>query len=507
MKLIKKIGSVITVLSLILSLSVVVIADEKQTKTYENPRVLTSSGTKYLSGYVSYDPDLENALVSAWSNYKSEINVFRFSIYEDNIDLYYYILDLYPEYFYVANYISYETNSLGRVLYININYSYSKSFCELQKNKLDEKVDSILSKMRGIDKDEDKVVFIHDYIATHNEYDENGVTGDVDLVDDYSFTAYGCLVDGVSVCQGMSDAFVLLCKKVGIKAYIISSNEMVHAWNCVEINGKNYHLDITWNDSASDIGLGFNGTDFLDVKGFASHKYFMKSDSQMLALDHTSWNKICTASDSRTYSDYYWKDVYSHIYYIKGNQYFIRDSKLIKRNPSTGEKKVLYTIENGKYSVSGTDYVWYSKNAVLSYNYSDKFLLMNLSDGVYAYNLYSGEVSKVLDYNKDGYIGGILFEEDTLYYDLISVKNNKLFRLDSTNEKISLPDYSAVYGDANCDGNVGLADILELRKHLANYQNDINEFAADVNEDNQINLQDLLLLYKYFLKYDVVLGG
>ena len=172
--------------------------------------------------------------------------------------------------------------------------------------------------MNGISNDEDKIVFFHDYISSHNAYDPDGVSGDVEAVDDYSFTAYGTLVKNLSVCQGMSDAFILLCKRVGIDSVLASSEQMVHAWNLVRLNNRYYHLDITWDDSIFNANLDYASSDFLDVKGFVSHNYFMKSDSQMLKLDHYGWNKTKNAIDSSTFNNYYWNDVNSNIYYIKG---------------------------------------------------------------------------------------------------------------------------------------------------------------------------------------------
>lgn len=59
----------------------------------------------------------------------------------------------------------------------------------------------------------------------------------------------------------------------------------------------------------------------------------------------------------------------------------------------------------------------------------------------------------------------------------------------------------------NRSGNVDIADVLEMRKYLCNYGNDIDKTAADVNKDNSVDLIDLLLLYRYLLNYDVTLGG
>lgn len=500
MSIFKRIIAVLVIVSVLLSFSSVVSAEESQIKTFEY------SGEKYLST-VSYNTALEDTLTEAWSNFSSEVSILKYKIKEEDLSVYFQICDLYPEYFYVDSTIKYNCNLWGYINVIYIQYTDKIDVCQTQILQLDNIVDDIISKMNGINTDEDKVVFLHDYISTHTEYDSNAVSDDLDSIDNSSYNAYGCLVKGVAVCQGMSDAFVLLCKKVGVYSSLVSSAEMVHAWNLVKLGDNYYHLDITWDDTGSEVGIGYDGENFLDVKGFASHKYFIKSDEQIISLDHYAWEDTFTASDSDTYNNYYWKDVYSHIYFIKGFQYYIKNSNLIKRNPLTSEESVLYTIKKSSFSVDGANYVWDSKNAVLAYNYSDDFLLMNLSDGVYAYSINSGEITKVFSYSGNGYIGGILFENKTLYYDIISVKGNKLYKLEEGETEIVLPENSVVYGDLNKSGQVDLADVLEFRKYLCNYGNDIDIVAADVNRDNVANILDLLLLYRYLLNYDVILGG
>ena len=58
----------------------------------------------------------------------------------------------------------------------------------------------------------------------------------------------------VSVCQGYSNCYKLLLEKAGIPAqYIrgVSANGN-HAWNIIKLNGKWYHVDVTWDDELID---------------------------------------------------------------------------------------------------------------------------------------------------------------------------------------------------------------------------------------------------------------
>lgn len=60
-------------------------------------------------------------------------------------------------------------------------------------------------------------------------------------------------------------------------------------------------------------------------------------------------------------------------------------------------------------------------------------------------------------------------------------------------------------GDVNSDGEVNLADVTLLLKHLASWDVTVSE-AADVNGDEAVNLADVTLLLKYLAGWDVALG-
>lgn len=64
-----------------------------------------------------------------------------------------------------------------------------------------------------------------------------------------------------------------------------------------------------------------------------------------------------------------------------------------------------------------------------------------------------------------------------------------------------------LYGDVNRSGSVNQEDADDLKKHLAEYDIDIDAVAADVNRDNKVDLMDLLLIEKYLAGFDVTLGN
>ena len=62
-----------------------------------------------------------------------------------------------------------------------------------------------------------------------------------------------------------------------------------------------------------------------------------------------------------------------------------------------------------------------------------------------------------------------------------------------------------VSGDANFDGKVSIADVLCMKKRLANIPVTVNVSATDVTGDNEFDLADVLLMQKYLANYPVTL--
>ena len=111
-----------------------------------------------------------------------------------------------------------------------------------------------------------KVKLLYEYICTHYAYDDTLT----------KFSAYDGLTTGSMVCQG----YALLTYKVMWNADIpcrivtgTSSGEN-HAWNIVEVDGRWYNIDTTW-DAAEEIGGVMNWDFFLkNTEDFYGHTRF-----------------------------------------------------------------------------------------------------------------------------------------------------------------------------------------------------------------------------------------
>ncbi|OON97148.1 MAG: hypothetical protein ATN36_04020 [Epulopiscium sp. Nele67-Bin005] len=89
---------------------------------------------------------------------------------------------------------------------------------------------------------------VYNYIIDNVKYDKTALS--YSKVDGIRHTLFGALVDKEAVCDGYSKLFMHLCNSVGVPTTLLTgvADGTPHAWNQVEIDGKTYHVDVTWAD-------------------------------------------------------------------------------------------------------------------------------------------------------------------------------------------------------------------------------------------------------------------
>ncbi|MBP5433251.1 transglutaminase domain-containing protein [Ruminococcus sp.] len=134
----------------------------------------------------------------------------------------------------------------------------------LKRKQLEEAVQDAVEGARELRGDYYMVSYINNYIINNCEYTEG-------IGEDYSSTAYGCLVEGKANCEGYAKAFNLLASKMGLKSVLITgttnANEN-HAWNQVCVGLDWYNIDVTWSDT--------------DIYGEVRREYFLRPDFDFL---------------------------------------------------------------------------------------------------------------------------------------------------------------------------------------------------------------------------------
>ncbi|MGE5614750.1 MAG: transglutaminase domain-containing protein [Bacillota bacterium] len=213
-------------------------------------------------------------------------------------------------------------------LKVTLSYRYSKN----EYNRRKKNVTEALNKARHIVagsisadmSDFQKEKILHDYIVNNTRYDYENYLNNT--LSDESFEEYGCLVLGVAVCQGYSEAMKLLCDLSGIECMIVggeTNNEgrwESHSWNIVKIDGSYYHLDVTNDDPI-----------MADGSNVLKYDYFNLSDDEM-AIENR-WDR----------------SKYPACRSLKGGYHHMNG--LIAENKKEFEQKVAEAISNRKPAI------------------------------------------------------------------------------------------------------------------------------------------------------------
>ena len=182
---------------------------------------------------------------------------------EDAIDMVYEIDDKRTSSDY--DYLRYKTNSIyahivgfGNVLTVTYEFEYNETAKETLQ--VDETIKKLFEKWELNNKtDYEKIKKIHDYIIQNASYD----------TDTENYSAYDNLINKRSTCQGYMSIAYKMFTEAGIPCRIITGtgNKDSHGWNIVQLDGKWYNVDCTWEDPLTS-----------DGKSISTYDYFLKSD-------------------------------------------------------------------------------------------------------------------------------------------------------------------------------------------------------------------------------------
>ncbi len=128
------------------------------------------------------------------------------------------------------------------------NQAYYRDIIE---NKLHEYYDCV----RELETDYDKERAIYEKLANEVTYNEKDVTTPT------AHNIIGPFKDSITVCEGYSKAFALICNYCGIDSiYIEGDAGGPHAWNYVCLDGEWFGCDVTW-DGATELEEGVSCRD------------------------------------------------------------------------------------------------------------------------------------------------------------------------------------------------------------------------------------------------------
>lgn len=187
---------------------------------------------------------------------------------------------------YINNFISPYNNYKHRYISVSnwgkvsviIDNAYTPNEITMVNTKLKEITDKIIQKNMT---DKEKIRIFHDYIINNTKYDKEYVNNNLNDPNSYSHRASGTLLYSKSLCGGYSHTMSLFLNQLKIPNYRISSD--THIWNLVYLDGKWYHLDLTWDDPTTS-----NNSDIL------LHDYFLIDTKKLESYNtgHHSFNEI-----------------------------------------------------------------------------------------------------------------------------------------------------------------------------------------------------------------------
>ena len=200
---------------------------------------------------------------------ESKANIQVYNGHDDiTIDEFKIVFDAYrrdhTEQFWLGS--SYNYSYFGStVTSISPEYIMSGEKLDDAKAEFESAADGILEQLSPEMSDYEKEKKLHDILAARCVYVES----------ENAHNAYGALVQGKAVCEGYAEAMQYLLQRAGIQSLLVfgssknptSGANEPHAWNMVRIDGKYYHLDLTWNDQSSHLYYAyFNLTDSVITK-------------------------------------------------------------------------------------------------------------------------------------------------------------------------------------------------------------------------------------------------
>lgn len=131
---------------------------------------------------------------------------------------------------------------------------------------------------------------IHDTICMHVIYGETAAEGAHDIL--------GTIIKRSSVCEGIAKSFKLICDSLGVASIVVDGwtkpedvSRKTHSWNCVNINGVWYNMDVTWDLKSKTI----------PNSSIPEYRYFCRSDSSMARNHFPSCVKPACQKDMNLY--------------------------------------------------------------------------------------------------------------------------------------------------------------------------------------------------------------
>lgn len=413
-----------------------------------------SSNVRKVECYSLNDyTEVKNAIKDGLLDLDQSISIYNYKVSINDISkVYRDVVNDNPELFYVSGGYSYYYTTDGYVTSIIPAYiSDSKDDILEMKDKFNAAVDRLKREINSDLSDIDTALEVHNYIASHAEYNTTGYnTGTLSNID---HSAYGVLVEHTGVCDSYSLAYQYIMKCIyNIDTVVVTSQPMNHAWNLIKINGNYYHVDLTWDDGT----FTMNGK-VIDYN--VRYLYFLLSDDAIsnMSKAHYGWEDIGIKCDSDYYDNMYLRNSYEAFYGIGG--YYNGEWHSVGALYGEISTFNANTLEYKTYTKLGYDF---GNNACRTYAI-DRDVIYYASIGtnkiyICDYMGANNKLYKEVDYNIDA----LGFEDGYLNY----CNKNNVYKTDIAKIRDDKPEYDTLDRILTL-GSTG-NDVVSVQNYLIN---------------------------------------
>lgn len=204
-----------------------------------------STGSYYFDRLTNSQKNAYTAIVSGIDGFASEIKLPLMPVNEISMIVDCVRLDN-PLFFYVSSTFNYVKDLSKNKCIVRLDYKYPRSFVRQTTN-------TIMTYLRVFDtvksgSDVDKEIYVHDYCLNNFHYDNS--------FGDDSHSILGPILNKTAVCEGIAKFVKLSLDHLGVKNLVVcgkarnpidNSTLERHAWNIVFVEGRAYHLDVTFD--------------------------------------------------------------------------------------------------------------------------------------------------------------------------------------------------------------------------------------------------------------------
>jgi len=365
----------------------------------ELPKTYPATGMELMSS----GDTLAQTLIQGWENLQESINIREYNIPRSGIgDAYRGVLYSNPIYYYVKSGFSYSYTWDGYIASVLPNYTCTdKNEINATIAEIEKATDEILFYIDPGMSDVEKIMTVHDYMIFHYDYDTVSEEPNRNLL---------IMTEKKGVCMAYTFAFTHLMNKLGIETRYVSSEEMNHAWNLVNVNREWFHIDLTWDDPVyknPEISPHYR----------ACHKYALLSDDKISSMDnpHYGYNLGELSATSHMYDDALWHDGTSAIVTIDDNSFWVEGNNIVCEHGD-----IIYeNLDGGDSFWNASEFRGWSDTVyggVAGYNSK---LYFNTDNGIYSYN--PETKSTELVHSEYG-ITGMSIDGNVIYYDKYDIE-------------------------------------------------------------------------------------